>query len=73
MLSSLIKMFVVSETKKQLLSQETQTKEFENENEVKKSLEVEKTLDGAAFFFKELDRKFVIYDKNSLGIFKAES
>ena len=35
-------------------------------------LEVEKTLDGAAFYFKELDRKFVIYDENSLGIFKAD-
>jgi hypothetical protein len=34
---------------------------------------MDKTLDGAPFYFKELDRKFVIYDKNSLGIFKADS
>ena len=30
-------------------------------------------LDGAAFYFKELDRKFVVYDKASLGLFKSNT
>lgn len=30
------------------------------------------TMDGAPFYFKELDRKFVVYDQCSLGIFDAK-
>lgn len=29
-------------------------------------------MEGAAFYFKEYDRKFEIYDKRSLFVFKAE-
>ena len=31
-----------------------------------------KNLDGAAFYFKELNKKFVVYDENSLYIFKSD-
>ena len=34
--------------------------------------DIEKNLDGAAFFFKELNKKFVVYDENSLYIFKSD-
>ena len=35
-------------------------------------LKVEKPTDGAAFYFKELNKKFVVYEENSLFIFKAD-
>lgn len=45
----------------------------EIQNKAKKSFtEIEIQLDGAPFYFKELDRKFVVYDQRSLGIFDAK-